>query len=183
MTTQARTVRTLVVSSGLLSVLFVTSAFGQTAPAGLRGKSVRISWTDDRVERTESGRDIAMTQTTNVKLYVGATGRVFSHLDRSVSASQSRQDLDVSSAGRAVLNFHAEGDKLVGDQVASGGARRFVVTFGQDFGSCSVDVIHGASGKRTRHLNLAKTQWMELVSIKLTSTSCAVTAGNAFGNS
>jgi hypothetical protein len=56
------------------------------------------------------------------------------------------------------------------------------VSFDAGFSGCSASVINGASGARSRHLNLARTGWLQLVSVTVTSTSCSVTAGNAFGN-
>jgi hypothetical protein len=168
---------------GLLSSLFAaTAALSASAPSHLSGKSVHISWTDSRVERADDGHELSMTQTSRVKIYVSDKGRIFSQFDRSVSAGQARQDLDVSGGGNAVLNFHAQGNQLVADQISAGGARRVTITFDPSFTSCSINVVNGASGKRTRHLNLAKTRWLELVSITVTSTSCSVAAGNAFGN-
>jgi hypothetical protein len=167
----------------VLSLFAATAALSAGTPPQLMGKSVHISWTDSRVERRDDGSELPMTQTSRVKLYVSDKGRIFSQFDRSASvAGQSRQDLDVSGGGNAVLNFHAEGNHLVADQISAGGARRVTITFDPSFTNCSINVVNGASGRRTRHLNLAKTGWLELVSIAVTSTSCSVATGNAFGN-
>jgi len=166
----------------VLSLFAATAAISAGAPPQLSGKSVHVSWTDSRVERADDGHELSMTQTSRMKIYVSDKGRIFSQLDRSVSAGQARQDLDVSGGGGSVLNFHAQGNQLVADQISAGGARRVTITFDASFTSCSINVVNGASGKRARHLNLAKTRWLELVSIAVTSTSCSIAAGNAFGN-
>jgi len=152
------------------------------APPQLSGKSVRASWTDNRVERNDEGREKSVSQTSTIKLYVSDKGRIFSQFDRAVNAKQTRQNLDVSGSGHTSLNFHAEGNKLIADQQATGGARRVTITFDAAFTTCTTSVINGANGPRQRHQNLSKTAWLTLVSITVTSTSCDVTTGNSFGN-
>ncbi len=172
------------VAVSLLSLLLLGPALGENAPSQLMRKSIQLSWTDARVERLESGRRVTMNQTSKVKLYVSDMGRIFSQFNRSVDrggGGQSRKDMDISGSSGRTLIFHAEGNTLIADQISTGGARRVTVTFSEDFTTCSINVIHGKSGARTRHRDLANTQWLELLSIKVTSTSCNVTSGNVFG--
>jgi hypothetical protein len=173
------------VAAGLSSTFVFGSSFAASAPPQLVGKSVSLSWTDARVERRESGQELSISQTSNVKIYVSDKGRVFSKFNRSAvwqgGRGQSREDLDISGSGGHTLNFHSEGNALVIDQISTGGARRLTVKFDKDFAACSIDVIHGKSGQRTRHRNLENSAWLELVSIKVTATSCSVSNGNVFG--
>lgn len=174
---------------GTTAALSLTFVFGPAiaadAPTQLIGKSVRLSWTDARVERKESGEQVSMNQTSSVRLYVSDKRRIFSQFERAVDrggGGQSRRDSDISGSGRSTLNFHAAGNTLVADQISTGGARRVTVSFDPGFTTCQIAVIYGKSGQRTRHRDLANAQWLELVSVNVTATSCSVASGNIFGN-
>jgi len=134
----------------------------------------------------DSGQEQPGYQISAVQVYVSEQGRFFSKFDRKARGAGNRQhDQGVSGQGSAVLNWHFQGRTIVGDQKFNGaGARRIVVSFSDDFSSCTVQVIHGKEGQRPiRYSGLTSRRPIELVSIEVTGTSCQVKKGNIFGAS
>jgi len=168
----------LIVTVALLA--FFSPASAANVPQQLRGKSITLSWTDNRVEKIlDRGDTVSGTQTNNVKLYVGDRGTVFSQFERSVGRGVTEKK-DVSGSAQT-LHWHAEGNTLVGDRLFKSGAVRVSISFDGSFSTCSISVVHGKQGGAPiRYTNLAGTHHNELVSINVVSTSCTVSSGNVF---
>jgi hypothetical protein len=169
----------------LCATFAVTAAHSAGAPAQLRGKTISLSWSDNRIERViASGAERSVAQTSTVKVYVGTEGRFFTQIGRFASSGRHTNALDVKevSGGNTVLNWHVDGSNLTADQKLARGARRLIVTFDSGFSSCSLRVQHG------KEAGLAAIQYrtyntrepVELASINVTSTNCSVAAGNSF---
>jgi hypothetical protein len=152
-------------------------------PEPLRGRSIILSWQDARtVEDTATGQVHDTTQTSNVKLYIGSTGRVFSDFFRQ-SGRGSNDVSGISDSGKQFLNWKFGEGSLVADQHFVSGARRVVISFDSGYKGCSIRVLHGKEvGSQSityRNFNRAG-QIFEVLSIKVTATSCAVRDGNVF---
>ncbi|WP_298886018.1 hypothetical protein [uncultured Bradyrhizobium sp.] len=174
--------RLVVACLGLLSP---TGSPSSAAPAPLRGISVDLSWTDNRVEKfLDTGAEKPGYQTSQIQLYISEQGRFFSRFNRVAKGKNNRLvNSAVSGEGRSVLNWRFEGRSIAADQKFAGsGARRIVVSFGDDASSCSLRVIHGKEGRGPiRYPGLTSHRPIELVRIEVINTSCQVRQGNVFG--
>jgi hypothetical protein len=150
----------------------------------VRGISIELSWTDSRVERfLDTGEEKPGYQVSAVRLYISEQGRFFSKFSRTARGRGNSLDRQgVSGEGPHVLNWHFQGRTVVGDQKFNGsGARRVVVSFGDSYSSCAVQVVHGKEGNKSiRYPGLTSLRPIELIRIEVTSTSCQVRKGNIF---
>jgi hypothetical protein len=164
--------------------LLLTGA--KAAPAALKGISVELSWTDNRMEKfLDTGKIQSGYQISQVQLYISEQGRFFSQFNRKARGRGNRlQNSAVSGQGKSVLHWRFEGRSVVADQKFNGsGARRIAISFSDDASSCTVRVIHGKSnGAPVRYPGLTSHRPIELVSIEVTGTSCQVQKGNIFGH-
>jgi hypothetical protein len=154
-------------------------------PAPLRGKSVILSWHDERTHKDIATGEIATsTQASEIRLYISTAGRIFSELDRKGGRGGSDTKLGISDADKQFLNWKFEGASLVADQSFLEGARRVIIDFDSRYANCSVKVLHGkaAGSSNIKYRNFSRpSQIFEILSIKVTSTSCALQDGNVFG--
>lgn len=168
-------------------VVLLAVPVGETsaAPAPLRGISVDLSWTDNRTEKfLDTGEEKPGHQTSQVQLYISEQGRFFSRFNRVAKGNNNRLvNSAVSGEGKSVLNWRFEGRSIAADQRFVGsGARRIVVSFGDDASSCTLRVIHGKEGSAPiRYPGLTSHRPIELVRIEVINTSCQVRQGNVFG--
>ncbi|WP_441238733.1 hypothetical protein [Bradyrhizobium sp. 930_D9_N1_4] len=169
----------------LLVLPVMASSGTSAAPAPLRGISVDLSWTDNRTEKfLDTGEERPGYQTSQVQLYISDQGRFFSRFNRVAKGNNNRLvNSAVSGEGKSVLNWRFEGRSVAADQrFAGSGARRIVVSFGDDASSCSLRVIHGKEGSAPiRYPGLTSRRPIELIRIEVTNTSCQVRQGNVFG--
>jgi len=172
-------------SLALLALPAVLAGEVSAAPAPVRGISVELSWTDNRTEKfLDTGEEKPGYQTSQVQLYISEQGRFFSRFNRVAKGNNNRLvNAAVSGEGRQVLNWRFEGRSAVADQKFAGsGARRIVVSFGDDASSCSLRVVHGKEGSAPiRYPGLTSHRPIELIRIEVTNTSCQVRQGNVFG--
>jgi hypothetical protein len=173
----------LIVALFLLPVL--TSGPASAGPAPLRGISIDLSWTDNRTEKfLDTGEEKPGHQTSQVQLYISEQGRFFSRFNRVAKGNNNRLvNSAVSGEGKSVLNWRFEGRSVAADQKFAGsGARRIVVSFGDDASSCSLRVVRGKEGSAPiRYPGLTSHRPIELIRIEVTNTSCQVRQGNVFG--
>lgn len=160
----------------------LTAAHAGGPPVQLRGKALTLSWSDNRVEKIlATGQERPLSQNSSVTVYVGTEGRFFSEFGRSVGRGIVNKK-DVSGDTHNALNWRVEGATLVADQRFTRGARRLIVTFDSSFGACTLRVLHGkeAGSSTIQYSTMQTRQPAELVSVNVTSTSCAITTGNPF---
>src|SRR5713226_4427698 len=84
----------------LASLGVATVAAAQNAPAPLRGKSITVSWTENRLQRREGGanfRPRAVPQ--SLQIYVSSEGRTFER--RNVAGASKEGVSGGAIAGRA----------------------------------------------------------------------------------
>ncbi len=158
------------------------TAAAAAIPAGLRGHSLAVAWTDDRTIRDPSGREKQLAQTSALTLYVSGAGRVFSRFDRSTGRSDTSSLLQVSGAPSDFLHWNWEGGSLVADQHFDRGARRVIISFGEGWSNCTLRVLHG---KEVGSSSIVYSGYRDgvkyqILSIAVTSTSCTIQPGNVF---
>jgi hypothetical protein len=165
----------------LLAFLLTADAHAQSA--ALRGKSIILSWQDQRtIKNLGSGEVRMIGQTSNIKLYVSVQGRIFNEMVRAAGQNV-RQDQQVSGQGRNQLTWQFQGRSLVADQHFLRGARRVIINFDDGFTKCSVRVLHGkeAGSQPIQYKDMTRGAHWEIQTIGVTSSNCSVRDGNVFG--
>ena len=161
-------------------VTLVTSATAASAvPNELKGKSVVLTWTENRMQRREGASEFrAATISMGLSLYVSTEGRVFNRM-QSNSGSSEQAPGEPLKGGR-LPSF--SGNTMTIMQPLRALARRIVVTFDGGFGSCTVSVIAGKEeGAGQGHLKAFGTgQPIEIQSVTATNTNCTVKNRNVF---
>jgi hypothetical protein len=182
-------IRIYPIAAALILSFLSPAATAQNAPAALRGKSVTAGWTEVRLQRLGgigefTERSVAHT----LSAYVSAEGRVFAK--RTVfssgsgkrSRSGSRSSVGENSGGAQQAQIRGQ-SLMIADRFISGGARMVKIDFDQAFATCTASVIVGRESAETvvRGRSLVNGKALEIKSAKVTGTSCAVRAGNVFG--
>lgn len=173
----------LILSTATLAA-FVSSPV-HAAPRALFGKSVVVSWTEQRMQRRQGGDEFRpATRIGDFSVYVSSAGRVFSRASmtnpkRAATGSNDR----VGDTKNRNISF--EGHTMIATQSGStGGARRIMVTFDDAFGSCSARVIRGkqeGADKIVASSLITPGRVTEIVEVKTSGESCSVKNGNVFG--
>jgi hypothetical protein len=156
---------------------FVSAATAAyAAPRQLYGKSIIITWTEQRLQQ-HKGSFRLVSRNGTLSVYVSTEGHIF---NRSTMAggrhvnSRERVGSDghtrISFAGRTLIVFQSG---------ASSGARKIQVTFDQGFTSCNADIIRG---KETGAATILGAHGAVIESIKTTAISCSLHDGNIFAS-
>jgi len=175
-------------SNVFLSFLLLISCREAVAatPPQLYGKSVVVSWTENRVHRfvgEAQFRQVALHAEQSI--YISTTGRPFSRSTYSTRRGTGSHELVGGSghsgtAGAVVIQF--QGRSLVTVQAFIGGARHIQVDFDPAFSSCTANVILGRSGSTaTLIIKGAITgDLVEVQSAKIDGAKCSIKEGNVF---
>jgi hypothetical protein len=169
-------------AAALMLMLAITGP-ADAAPAQLRGKSITLSWTEQRVERnpaTQQQRSVGTPFTFIV--YVSTADRAFSRLTagNTGSSDQGGGSKDAKAFATRVVNF--AGQRMTASNTfIGGGARQIAVTFDAGFSGCTGNVIIGRSGSGPIKQKLMSGAVIELLSASVGSVSCSVSSGNALG--
>lgn len=150
------------------------TAAANAAPRELYGKSVIVTWTEQRVQQYKgSFRPVSRNGTFSV--YVSTAGHIFNQSimagGRQVSSSER-----VGSEGRTRISFSGR-TLIVFQTAASFGVRRIRVTFDRGFTICSADVIRG---KEAGAAVILGSHGAIIESVKTTAVSCSLRDGNVF---
>ncbi len=168
--------------AGFATIFIVSEGFAEPIPAALRGNSIVLSWSDYVVWKDEDDNARTASHDFVAKVYASTQDRIFSSLDvrkvhrRHTTGSTTNE---VSGSGDHKLQWKFEGGALIADQhFHKRGARRLVISFTDDFKSCSIDVIVAKEAGAVQ----IKENGRELGQVTITSQSCAVQPGNVFAN-
>jgi hypothetical protein len=168
----------------LVSLLAATlSTAALAAPKYLYGKSIVISWTEQRMQRRVGETQFhPATRYGEFSLYISTKGQLFS---RAHMASRKRAgDTDrVGTRAHRAINFHDQTIIIV-QQSKSGGARRIAVTVDKGLAGCTAVVIRGKEEGAsvivaTSQINSGVKS--EIKSVQTSGVSCAIKNGNVFG--
>jgi hypothetical protein len=130
--------------------LAMTTSTAFAAPAQLYGKSVIVSWTENRMQTTD--RDAAPTAVTasgQLSVYVSDKGRPFSRVSMSVSrgrGTRSGQRDSVQGDGSARAVSFSGNSMSTTMPRGNAGALLVSVTFDSGFQGCSAHVVSGKTG-------------------------------------
>jgi hypothetical protein len=134
--------------SFLASVLLIvsTGVHAQTAPAALRGKSVVVSWVEDRSLRFVGEPAFRDTRTPrSMSIYISTEGRPFARTSVIPGNQAGSADyVGVTGVSRAggtrQIGFQGRSLEMT-TTTTSGGARRIEITFNDSCTSCEARVI------------------------------------------
>jgi len=158
------------------------------APSQLYGKSVIVSWTEDRVQTTDrDAQPTSVTASGQLSVYVSEIGRPFSRVTMSVSSrrgtrSGNRDAVQGEGSARSI-GFH--GNTMSASMPRGhAGAMQISVTFEAGFQGCSARVVIGKAGgaQFTRVNSMITGRQYDFYSAKASGESCRVQNGNVFGN-
>jgi hypothetical protein len=171
----------------LLAALFACFSGAVTAaPQALYGKSVVVSWTEQRMQRRQGeGEFRPATRQGEFSVYVSSAGRIFNRA-RMTNPRRGRSGETERIGDTKNRNIVFEGSTMVVMQHGtSGGARRIAVAFDDGFSSCTAQVIRGkeeGAGAIVARSAITPGRTVEIASVKTSGVSCAVKSGNVFGD-
>ena len=172
-----------------LLALTVTTSAAFAAPSQLYGKSVVVSWTENRMQTTDrSATPVSKTASGQLSVYVSDKGRAFSRVSMAVergrrgTASGQRDAVQGEASARNV-GFSGNSMTVTAPR-GSAGAMMIRVTFDAGFQGCSARVISGKSGGAafTRIHSMVTGGSYDFYSVQTSGESCSIQGGNVFGN-
>jgi hypothetical protein len=169
-------------------VLAMTTSGAFAAPSQLYGKSVIVSWTENRMQTTDvSAVPQARTATGQLSVYVSDKGRAFSRVAISVNTprgtkSGNRDAVQGEGSARSV-NFSGNSMTVTAPR-GNAGALMIAVKFESGFQGCSAHVVSGKSGgaSSTHITSMVTGRTYDFFSVKTSNESCSIQTGNVFGN-
>jgi hypothetical protein len=176
------------VSAGLVAGLAVAFAMPAraAAPSQLFGKSVVVSWIEDREQRGASDSHTRhVARNGQFSVYVASTGRPFSRMSYAFATGRGlRSGGKDAVGGESARNVSFSGTSMSVTMPMQGGARNIAVTFQPGFTGCSAKVLTGkeSSGGSIKTRSLIGGGDVEFISVKTSGESCRVQDGNVFGN-
>jgi hypothetical protein len=171
-------------ASVLVLTLLCTPALAGVAPPQARNKSVRLSWTQSGMQRSDSGQEKSFSIAHTRTIYVSSEGRVFAKATRSTRSYSKAGSLAPGESrgyGGGATGVTFEGNQLVGTQVHLSGAAQFRATFDSSFSSCTLKLTYGRSGGLMRTKGFDGQNYT-MLSQSVSGETCSVSAGNAFAD-
>jgi hypothetical protein len=171
-----------------LLVLAATASGASAAPAQLYGKSVTVSWTENRMQTTDvSSVPTPKVASGQLSVYVSDKGRAFSRVSMSVerrggARSGSRDSVQGEASARSI-GFSGNSMTVMAPR-GDAGALRIAVTFDAGFSGCSARVISGKTGGAgfTHVHSMVTGRTYDFYSVQTSGESCSIQSGNVFGN-
>jgi hypothetical protein len=169
-------------------VLTATASGASAAPAQLYGKSVIVSWTENRMQTTDvSPVPQSRSASGQLSVYVSDKGRAFSRVSMSVHSprgtrSGNRDSVQGEASARSV-GFSGNSMTVMAPR-GDAGALRIAVTFDAGFSGCSARVISGKTGGAgfTHVHSMVTGRTYDFYSVQTSGESCSIQSGNVFGN-
>lgn len=182
-------VRPRLSSIARVSIAVAVAALGctsvQAAPQGLYGKSIVVSWTEQRMQRLKGeGEFRPVTRIGGLSVYVSGAGRVFSRKSMTNPKRQASGSTDRVGSGEARDIAFEDRTMMVTLSGSSGGARRILVKFDDSFAGCTANVIRGkqeGADKIVASSVINPGRTVEVAEVKTSGESCSMKNGNVFG--
>lgn len=170
-------------------VLAILPASVSSAPRGLYGKHVKVSWTEARSQRNAGQTAFHPVSIPYVfTFYVGTEGHVFKRLFAigSTGRAQGSQDRvgNERSGDIGATSANFSGNTLTSTNSFGGAARRMQIIFDANFSSCTAQVTTAklASAKSVAVRSIATGGMVEFESVSAGPASCSIGQGNPFAN-
>ena len=174
---------------GILATVNPSNAI-EGPPQQLLGKSVVVTWSENRIQRVEGESKFREVNAThNMSIYIGSSGRIFSRLTNTMGSGSGRIDhIQEQSAGdpnvrKRVTTFN--GQSMTLDQpLRKGGHRHLLIDFGDKFDNCSAKLsfVTEAGSPTSLARSPITNKMVEIKSIAMSGENCSVSTGNVFGD-
>jgi hypothetical protein len=176
----------IAIATLLVSAVVPIGARAAPAPAALLGKSIVLTWSETRQQRTVGEQNFRPVNAShNLSMYVSGAGRVFVRQTiRTGSGTGSGYQVSGSPESNAVPSFVGRTMTLF-SPFRSGGMRRHVITFDATFTACTAAVAFAKEVGRETAITgsvINKRLLVEMQSISVANVTCAVQNGNVFGS-
>jgi hypothetical protein len=180
--------RSFVAFAALVSPALLAPAAAQ-APAQARGKSVLVSWSEDRAAKNIGDTRMRYVRSFHtLVVYVSTAGRVFNRYSagvRTFTGYRTGANEQVAGSAGGGRSAHFEGRTLlIQNAMPGGGGRRISISFDDKFSSCTASVINGLAPGETKSVrrSVITHSLYELYSSKPGDVTCETQIGNAFGS-
>lgn len=167
----------------------MASSVAQAAPSQLYGKSVIVSWQEDRQQTTAGDAQVrSISASAELSVYISDVGRPFSRVSMSVTNRRGRTrsgNRDAVQGEGSARSFGFHGNTMSASMPrGNAGAMQVLVTFDSGFQGCSARVITGRAGgaQFTRVKSMVISGEVDIYSVRTSGESCRVQSGNVFGN-
>jgi len=158
------------------------------APSQLYGKSVVVSWTEEREQRVNGDPTIRnVGRSGSFSVYLSSAGKPFSRMSYAFSGAKGglkhgKKDA-VGGEGSDNRKVAFSGNTMSVGMGMSGGARNILATFDGSFGSCNAHVLTGkeSGSSSIRAKSMVNGNKVEILSVKTGAASCRIQDGNVFG--
>jgi hypothetical protein len=172
-----------------LFALAMTTTAASAAPAQLYGKSVTVSWSENRMQTTAmSATPQSISAYAQLQIYISDKGRAFSRVSMAVTNQRNRtrtgsRDAVQGEGSARSVNFNGNSMTVVAPR-GNAGAMMVAVTFSSGFQGCSAHVVTGKSGgaQSTRVRSMITGGEVDIYSVQTSGESCSIQNGNVFGN-
>ena len=176
----------------LLTFPFTLVALLSTAhaspPAQLYGKTVKLTWTESRMERKAGEPDFhGKSLGQYVHVYISSAGKIFNRYGAffigGKGAAKSGKNDQVAGQAGSNRGVSFRGNTLDFIQAFGGGARHVVATFDSSFSSCSATTAYAsdvAGGPKVLGHTMIGGDRLEIQSISGSGASCSIQDGNVF---
>jgi hypothetical protein len=168
-----------------IAVTLPSSGYCHTAPQVLRGKSIILTWTEERSQRLlgeGSFREVRVPFSHT--MYISATGRPFDRFaNNSRQTAHETVGTSAISAGGGPKQFQFSGRtmSLTTTPRQSGFARRYVVEFNENFTTCQANVAFAKrAGSDVVLGGYLSGRPVEIHSTTVTGVICSIREGNVF---
>lgn len=170
----------------LAAVAMTASAASADAPSQLHGKTILLSWRENRVQRADDGAVIRVNTTSTLQVYVSDAGRLFATMARRNALGSNSNSVDPeggnqrSGAGASSsLSPSFDGSRLLVTSAMSSGARQIEAAFNAGFSSCSLKVRFGREGGSDIRHRAMDGRMYNIVSTDVSGATCSIRGGNA----
>lgn len=172
--------------AALVALTLLAPSFARAAPAPtqLRGKSITVNWTENRVQRNvgeASFRSVAGNHQFNI--YISSAGRIFSRLTSTTRAGTGSADEVGGNSGAKRTPVFSGQSLTVFIPSRGSGVRRLTVNFDGGFGSCTAAVIRARpeGAAIMTGTSIITGRALEIQSVSVGAASCTTQNGNIFG--
>jgi len=181
--------RLLCYAAPAIIALPMASSGALAAPSQLYGKSVIVSWSEDRLQTTDrSAQPTSFSASAQLSVYISEAGRPFSRVSMAVTNRRGRTrsgNRDAVQGEGSARSFSFHGNTMSASMPrGNAGAMQVLVTFDSGFQGCTAHVVTGKAGgaQFSRVKSMVTGGEVDVYSVKTSGESCSVQNGNVFGN-
>jgi len=171
------------------AILVSLPSIATAAPRELYGRSVLVSWSEDRQQKLPGEDEIRNVGAfAELNVYVSEQGRAFSRIRFSVANRKGRMksgSADAVAGENSARNISFGGSTMTASMPrGSAGALQILVSFDGGFQNCTARVISGKTGgaQATHVRSLINGNRLEMYSVKTSGEACRLQNGNVFGH-